>query len=315
MKSPSILPVLFCTALVSFVSIQDVQANPRIPINLEGRLVALEDKIKHLGSKPASASSLSGIQVELSQMQEELRAIRGGIEENRYAIDQLQRELKLAGEESEYRLQALEKKAGLSAFSDEEGAPVDPFGDAEAVTPDVAPTPPPVVNTPPVQPPFSAPVPIAEPAPPPVLAPQPPVNTMAPVANGLNFSEPREHYNYAVSLVKQKNYDRARDSFARFVTMHPKHGLTGNAYYWLGETYYVKSEFVTAADTFRQGFEASPNGIKAPDNLYKLAKSLLHLNKKEEACIVLGQIQKRYSDRNPEVAGLAFETEKANNCR
>jgi tol-pal system protein YbgF len=300
---------------------------------LNNRIDTLEKKIEHLGRTPVqSTGSMSSLQVELSKIQEELRTIRGGIEENRFAIEQLQRDNKLAAEDYDYRLRSLEEKGGAAAIPS--AVPNVPSAVSTPATP--APT-----MTPPVQPPvMQPPAGFAPPPPPPVKTPAPvlaptaqtPAPPLAPVAvaptvvptptaapvttsTGMNFTDAHEHYNYAVSLVKNKQYPEAQTSFKQFVSDHKDDKLVGNAYYWLGETYYVNSNFVTAADTFRQGFETNPNGIKAPDNLYKLAKSLLHLNKKSEACIVLGQIQKRYKTRNPEVVGLAFETQKANNCQ
>ncbi|NET71236.1 MAG: tol-pal system protein YbgF [Sphaerospermopsis sp. SIO1G2] len=285
-------------------------ANPRIPPNLEGRLVSLERKLDTLSftNGNTSASGMSALQVELARLHEELRNIRGSIEENRYAVDQLQRQLKLDNEDTEYRLQSLERSisnAGVVAFAGEGAfAPAD---GASGTTKE------PLSKTPPTH--------MVQLVFPPQgygsadTTNKPIIDTSKPIPDGLNFTEPREHYNYAVSLIRQKNYMRARDSFTRFIRMHEEDRLIGNAYYWLGETYYVNNDFVMAADTFRQGFEVKPNGIKAPDNLYKLAKSLLHLDRKNEACIVLEQIQKRYIDRNPEVVGLAFETQKANQCR
>jgi tol-pal system protein YbgF len=308
---------------------------------IENRLDALEDKLNSMGRMPIggnpSGGNLSALQVEVSRLQEELRSIRGGIEENRFGIEQIQREMKLAAEDYDYRLKALEDKTGGggAAFSpDPTAAPVAPT--APVAPQATTPVTPPVAHSPQTTAPVATPATTAVMAPPapttsgvlgayttggvPVAPtpPTPPIATPAPAAplvSGSSFTDPAEHYNYAVSLVKNKQYEHARASFRGFVTAHPDHKLVGNAYYWLGETYYVSSDFVTAADTFRQGFEKDPNGIKAPDNLYKLAKSLLHINKKPEACIVLGQIQKRYKTRNPEVAGLAFETQKANSCQ
>jgi tol-pal system protein YbgF len=303
----------------------------RFSSGLEGRVGQLEQRLERLNRTPVggSLSSNTSAQVELSRIQEELRSIRGGIEENRFALDQLQREMKLNNEDFDYRLRELEQKSGGGA----------------AAIPNALPN---ALGETPKSPAMNAPVtPITQPIAPTISTPRPPIaGSVLPspvIGNGLSmsvkevplpippvtpspvtptpstsgnlvFSDAAEHYNYAVSLVKNKQYPEARESFQKFVSNNTQHKLVGNAYYWLGETYYVNSDFVTAADTFRQGFEANPEGVKAPDNLYKLSKSLLHLQKKQEACVVLSQIQKRYKTRNPEVVGLAFETQKANGC-
>ena len=78
------------------------------------------------------------------------------------------------------------------------------------------------------------------------------------------------------------------------VKQYPKDPLAGNAFYWLGETFYVRRDYVKAADSFRQGFEALPSGPKAPDNLLKLSMSLNALKRDKEACVVLKQLVSKF---------------------
>ena len=113
------------------------------------------------------------------------------------------------------------------------------------------------------------------------------------------FDSAREHYNHAFKFLNQANYTEAEKAFEAFIQRYKNDGLIGNAYYWLGETHYVRGDFVQAADKFRAGFEALPNGAKAADNLLKLAMSLSAGDQKDEACIVLEQLVKKYGDRSP----------------
>ncbi len=271
--------------------------------NLAGRLDSIEQKLGKLQRQPVNASGASSgtsAQVEIAAMQEEMRSLRGAVEETRFAIDQLQRETKLGDEDTEYRLKMLESKgnANASAFGDEEPA--------SAVTPPVSP-PAPTTST--VAPAVTAPAVIA-----PVTTTPTEQPVSAPAKPSIDSSTAREHYNFAVGLIREKRFDRARDSFKQFIATYPSNQLVGNAYYWLGETYYVENNYASAAESFKFGFEAKTDGIKAADNLYKLAKSLLNMDKKNEACIVLDQLQKRYKQSNPEVVGLAYETQRASSC-
>ena len=299
-----LLPVLSLATIFTCTALSAGHAQRYIP-NLEGRLEKLEQAVGTVQNKSkaaqSSASGLANLQGEMAQMQEEMRRLRGAMEENRHALDMIKREIKLSAEDTEFRLQALESGGSMSAV---------PSSAA-----------PPAVPQKPVVP---KPEPVATPAPEHVLqmpkepaamvVPTPNIATPATQGSGMQFTNARDHYNYAMSLIKEKRYDRARDSLNRFLGQHPDDRLVGNAYYWLGETHYAQSDFPKAAEHFQKGFEAQTNGIKAPDNLYKLSKSLLNMNKKKEACIVLAQIQKRYKDRNPELAGLAFETEQSTAC-
>jgi tol-pal system protein YbgF len=268
--------------------------------NLAGRLTSLEERVNNLQTRQPinQPSSNTTAQVEIMSIREEMRSLRGAIEETRFAIDQLQRDIKLNAEHTEFRLKTLEDKGAGNS-----GTPAsDPFGDAPAASTEQK-----------TEEPAAPKAPESSAANPSESTSEKPEVAATPVVDDVDLAA-RNHYNFAVNLIKEKRFDRARDSFSNFVSTYPKHRLVGNAYYWQGETYYVQGNYASAANAFKLGFEHNSDGIKAPDNLYKLAKSLLNMDKKREACIVLAQLQKRYKDRNPEVVGLASETQKASNC-
>jgi tol-pal system protein YbgF len=135
----------------------------------------------------------------------------------------------------------------------------------------------------------------------------------APNANG-EFATPREHYNYAFRLLNQTKYKEAADSFAQFTKKHPKDALVGNAYYWQGETHYIRRDYGNAADMFRQGFEAMPDGPKAADNLLKLAMSLSALKREKEACVVLEQLATKFTKSSKNIANRAVQEQKRIGC-
>lgn len=91
-------------------------------------------------------------------------------------------------------------------------------------------------------------------------------------------------YDAAFKLLKQSHFDQAEAALKQFVKKNAGHNLVGNAYYWLGETYYVRKQYEMAAVQFLSGYQKVPKGSKAADNLLKLAMSLGQLNKKKEAC-------------------------------
>jgi tol-pal system protein YbgF len=130
-----------------------------------------------------------------------------------------------------------------------------------------------------------------------------------------NFATSRDHYNYAFRLLNQTQYDRAAESFAGFIKKYPKDPLVGNAYYWQGETYYIRRDYVKAADSFRQGFEELPTGPKAPDNLLKLAMTLNALKRDKEACVVLGQVVAKFKTSSAAVAQKAEQEQKRIDCK
>jgi tol-pal system protein YbgF len=139
----------------------------------------------------------------------------------------------------------------------------------------------------------------------PELSPADPVDPAAVKASTENFASSRDHYNYAFRLMNQAKYAEAGASFAAFTKKYPHDPLVGNAFYWLGETYYVRRDYVQAADNFRQGYEAMPSGPKGADNLLKLAMSLEALKKDKEACVVLHQVATKYGNNSGSVKSRA----------
>ena len=75
--------------------------------------------------------------------------------------------------------------------------------------------------------------------------------------------------------------------FAQFVD----HILSGNARYWLGETYYVRKNYVEAARIFLDSYAKFRTGDKAPDSLLKLGLSLAILAKTKEACLAFKKLK------------------------
>jgi tol-pal system protein YbgF len=105
---------------------------------------------------------------------------------------------------------------------------------------------------------------------------------------------PRELYERAYGNLLQQDYGAAEASFAEFLRQHPNHDLSGNAQYWLGESFYVRGQYRQAASAFLKGYQSYGRSQKAPDSLLKLGMSLDRLGQKEAACSSLGELTSRY---------------------
>jgi len=103
-------------------------------------------------------------------------------------------------------------------------------------------------------------------------------------------------YDQAFGLLRQANWGEAENALRAFLERHPDHGLAGNAKYWLGETHYVRGDYVTAARVFAEAFQQYPNSGKAPDNLLKLGMSLAALDRRQDACGTFTELERRYAD-------------------
>jgi tol-pal system protein YbgF len=102
-------------------------------------------------------------------------------------------------------------------------------------------------------------------------------------------------YEEAFNDVRDSKYDEGEAKFKQFLSQYPGHPLSPNAEYWLGETYYVRGDYKEAARTFAQGYQSYPKSGKAEDSLYKLALSLGKMDRRDDACLSLRQMQKDFA--------------------
>lgn len=110
-----------------------------------------------------------------------------------------------------------------------------------------------------------------------------------------------EQYNYAFGLLQEAKWEQAEAALSAFVQEHPDDRLAGNAKYWLGETHYVRQDYVEAAQTFAEGYKDYPDSNKAADNLLKLGMSLANLEQTEDACGTFEELEARYSDASSRI--------------
>jgi len=108
--------------------------------------------------------------------------------------------------------------------------------------------------------------------------------------------EPQEIYQRAYNMLSKGNYEAAEVAFIKFIKDFSDHSLTSNAYYWLGETFYVRKNYIQAAQNFAAGYKKFPKGSKASAQLLKLGISLYALNKNKEACSTFAKLNKEFSD-------------------
>lgn len=106
--------------------------------------------------------------------------------------------------------------------------------------------------------------------------------------------DPVTAYDQAFSLIRDGDYDAAESAMRGFIKKWPKHDLTSNASYWLGETYYVRGDFKNAAKSFAECYQKFPKGGKAEDTLLKLGLSLSQLGRTKDACLSFAQLKAEF---------------------
>lgn len=126
-----------------------------------------------------------------------------------------------------------------------------------------------------------------------------------PVTGTLPSGTPQEQYNYAFGLLRQADYAGAEVALKQFLQRYPNDPLAGNAQYWLGETYYVRKDYNSAAIAFAEGYRKYPNGGKGPDSLLKLGMSLAEVGQKPQACQALGQLEREFPKASANISERA----------
>lgn len=101
-------------------------------------------------------------------------------------------------------------------------------------------------------------------------------------------------YNSGQDLFIAGRYEEARVSFAVFLKAYPRHSLSDNALYWIGESYYAEKDFARALEKFREAADKYPGENKAPDALLKAGFSHMEMNEGEKGRAVLEKVMSLY---------------------
>ena len=125
---------------------------------------------------------------------------------------------------------------------------------------------------------------------------------------------PAQQYAYAFGLLRQANYDGAERALRAFIETYPDGELTGNAYYWLAETFYVRNDLEQAVVYFARGYQDFSDSIKAPDNLLKLGMALTRLGRNDDACVTFEKLGELSSGVSPSIKARAQSESQRAGC-
>jgi tol-pal system protein YbgF len=110
-------------------------------------------------------------------------------------------------------------------------------------------------------------------------------------------------YDAAFAALKDGRYAESAQRFQHFLDQYPNSGLAGNAYYWLGESYYVTQNYKIALQSFQTLLQRYPDSQKAPDAMLKVGYSEYELKQWDQAEATLNRVVQTYPDTT--VARLA----------
>lgn len=243
-------------------------------------------------------------QIRMDQLEAQIRTLTGQLEEIQYNLSQLSSRLEKAQGDNDVRFQQLEGHGGPAPRNAADNAPSPPpragqsAGDMER--------PPSVSGT-------LGNVPQGGPAsPPPPGQGATPAN--APVTGSLPNGSSLDQYNYAFGLLRESDYKGAEGAFRAFLQKHPNDPLSGNAQYWLGETFFVRGDFPAAASAFAEGYQKYPQGPKAADDLLKMGMSLANSGRKQEACFSFARLERDFPQMPPIIKDREVSEKKRIGC-
>lgn len=101
-------------------------------------------------------------------------------------------------------------------------------------------------------------------------------------------------YNAAFKSLQAGDYVTASRGFRTFTQTYPQSALAPNAFYWLGESYYVTQNYQVSLDTFQNLLKTYPNSEKAPDALLKIGYCQAEMKHYDAAQTTLKSVIKKY---------------------
>jgi tol-pal system protein YbgF len=112
-------------------------------------------------------------------------------------------------------------------------------------------------------------------------------------------------YDVAFKTLRGGDYVQASRQFRSFIKQYPNDTLTSNAWYWLGESYYVTMNYPVALESFQHLLSQFPQSEKAPDAMLKVGYCQLELKQMRAAKTTLSAVAAKYP--GSKAASLAQE--------
>jgi len=118
-------------------------------------------------------------------------------------------------------------------------------------------------------------------------------------------------YKDAYETLQKGDLEGARRKFEAFLKQYPNTELSGNAQFWIGETYYQKKDFEKAILEYEKAIAKYPETGKIPAALFKQALAFLELGDKTNARNLFRRVIERFPHSDQaEMAKKKLETMK-----
>ncbi|MCX7545870.1 tol-pal system protein YbgF [Marinicella gelatinilytica] len=263
-----------------------------VNLSANAQNLSIQDRLKNLEQQAGSGSNVGDLVIQVQQLQSQIAELQGQIEQQAHEITQLKERQKVLYMDVDNRLtQVEEATAGVTVKSTNE------------LTIDSA------VNDDSSNQPLSDSnsgqqheVELSEP-----IDAELTTSTLGndSVSAQQEASDPmaQSHYQQAFNQLKQGRFAESARAFEDFIQSYPNHELTDNAYYWLGESYYVTRQYPLALAAFQKLEQQFPLSAKLPDALLKIGYTYHELEDYSQAQTALTKVMNSFP--NESVARLA----------
>lgn len=254
----------------------------------KGAQADVETRLQRL-ERVVSGNGLIDLLNQVERLNEEVKRLRGELDQQTYQIEQL----KVENREFATRLQQLPQPPAAPVATTVDPAVAPPGAVAPALPTDpeaAAATPPPAADPEAFLP--GAAVSPDQPVPEPVVPADAPVATtpVVPVA------DEDAAYKNAFSLLKAGQYDSAIQGFQQYLAAFPKGRNADNAQYWMAEAHHVSRRFEPAVVEYRKLIANYPQSPKLTHAMLKTGDCLHELGRKDEAIAELTALVRDHPD-------------------
>ncbi|MEJ2657027.1 MAG: tol-pal system protein YbgF [Desulfobacterales bacterium] len=204
----------------------------------------------------------AGQNADIDQLEEEIRLLRGKLEETDYLLKQKTKAFEELSEKREIKLEAIDKAANSNK---DRIARIEQYLNFDSATSDQK-------------------------------KKRPSETTYGkPVKHKLSEDEA---YQSAKQAYDKGDFSAAREEFQKFLKEYPKSTNADNAQFWIGETYYREKWYEKAILEYQKVIEKYPKGNKVTASLLKQGFAFLNLGDKANARLILSELIKKYPKSN-----------------
>jgi tol-pal system protein YbgF len=204
----------------------------------------------------------AGQNADIDQLQEEIRTLRGKLEETDHLLKQKINAFEELTEQREKKLETIDKTASLNK---DRIARIEQYLSFDSTGSDQT---------------------------------KKPVSGTTPGKQVKHTLSEDDKYRFAKQAYDKGDFNAAREGFQKFIKEYPKSINADNAQFWIGETYYREKWYEKAILEYQKVIEKYPKGNKVTASLLKQGFAFLNLGDKVNARLILSELIKKYPKSN-----------------